>query len=207
MPKSRTARRRRRKSPIPAPGTGEGKRRTGKRLIGWGAAAFVGAVGGWLWRQFNAAEAVFLDLAQAGRPALGAVQTRPNLGRGHVPPGQAVPYGERFPTSGPHDSEWVEPGFYRTPQAPERLVHAVEHGNIVIYYDKPGDDVRQTLDSWTDLYGAQWSGIVVTPAPALGRAVVLTAWRKVLRLDPFDGAAAAAFVDAYRGRGPEHPVR
>ncbi len=207
MPKSRTARRRRRKSPIPAPGTGEGKRRTGKRLIGWGAAAFVGAVGGWLWWQFNAAEAVFLDLAQAGRPALGAVQTRPNLGRGHVPPGQAVPYGERFPTSGPHDSEWVEPGFYRTPQAPERLVHAVEHGNVVIYYDKPGDDVRQTLDSWTDLYGAQWSGIVVTPAPALGAAVVLTAWRKVLRLDPFDAAAAAAFVDAYRGRGPEHPVR
>ena len=86
-------------------------------------------------------------------------------------------------------------------------MHAAEHGNIVIYYDTPGDAVRQTLDSWTDLYGAQWSGVVVTPAPGLGAAVVLTAWRKVLRLDPFDAAMAAAFVDAYRGRGPEKPVR
>ena len=207
MAKSRTPKRRRRKSPAPAPATGKGTRRTGKGLIGWGVAAVLGAVGGWLWWQFNAAETVFLDLVQAGRPALGAVKTRPNLGRGHVPPGQGVPYGDPFPTSGPHDARWVEPGFYRTPQTPERLVHAVEHGNIVIYYDKPGDAVLQTLDSWTGLYGAQWSGVVVAPGPGLGKAVVLTAWRKVLRLDPFDAAAAAAFVDTYRGRGPENPVR
>ncbi len=207
MPKTRTARRRRRKSPAPAPATGGGTRRTRKRLVGWGVAAALGAVGGWLWWQFNAAETVFLDLAQAGRPALDAVKTRRNLGRGHVPPGQGVAYGDPFPTSGPHDSKWVEPGPYRTPQAPERLVHAVEHGNVVIYYDQPGDAVRQTLDSWTGLYGGQWSGVVVAPAPGLGAAVVLTAWRKALRLDPFDAAAAAAFVDAFRGRGPENPVR
>ena len=47
-------------------------------------------------------------------------------------------------------------------QTAERLVHALEHANIVIYYDKPGDAVLQTLDSWTGLYGGQWSGIVVT---------------------------------------------
>ncbi len=205
MAKSRAARRRRKKSPIPAPG--KKTPRTTRRLIAWGVAAALGAVGGWLWWQFNAAEAVFLDLAQAGRPALGAVKTRPNLGRGHVPPGRPVAYGDPFPTSGPHDPEWVEAGFYRTPQAPERLVHALEHGNIVIYYDTPGDAVLQTLDSWTGLYGGQWSGVVVAPGPGLGAAVVLTAWRKVLRLDPFDAAAAAAFVDAYRGRGPEKPVR
>ena len=33
------------------------------------------------------------------------------------------------------------------------------------------------------------------------------AWRRTLTLDPFDGDAGAAFIDAYRGRGPEHPVR
>ena len=43
--------------------------------------------------------------------------------------------------------------------------------------------------------------------PDGGEAIVLTAWTKRLRLDPFDPAAAAAFIDAYRGRGPEHPVR
>ncbi len=67
-------------------------------------------------------------------------------------------------------STWSEtPPFQHPPaewkgrhQTAERLVHALEHGNIVIYYDKPGDAVRQSLDSWTDLCGGQWSGIVVT---------------------------------------------
>ena len=35
----------------------------------------------------------------------------------------------------------------------------------------------------------------------------MTAWRKRLRLKTFDASAAAAFIDAYRGRGPENPVR
>jgi hypothetical protein len=37
--------------------------------------------------------------------------------------------------------------------------------------------------------------------------VVLTAWRKILKLDSFEPAAAAAFIDTYRGRGPEKRVR
>ncbi len=41
----------------------------------------------------------------------------------------------------------------------------------------------------------------------LGSDLVLTAWTKRLRLASFDAPLAAAFVDAYRGRGPEHPVR
>ena len=41
----------------------------------------------------------------------------------------------------------------------------------------------------------------------LGQSVVLTAWAKRLDLDRFDPAPAAAFIDGYRGRGPENPVR
>ena len=48
---------------------------------------------------------------------------------------------------------------------------------------------------------------MVAPRPGLGEAVVLTAWNKILRLDAFDADAAAAFIDRFRGRGPEHPVR
>ena len=50
-------------------------------------------------------------------------------------------------------------------------------------------------------------GVVVTKDNALGSRVVLTAWRRRLELNPFDAAAAAAFMDAYRGRGPENAVR
>jgi hypothetical protein len=43
--------------------------------------------------------------------------------------------------------------------------------------------------------------------PGIGQQIILTAWTKELRLEEFDAAAAAAFIDRFRGRGPEHPVR
>jgi hypothetical protein len=49
--------------------------------------------------------------------------------------------------------------------------------------------------------------VVAAPSSGLGKAVVLTAWRKILKLDEFDPAAAAAFIDKFRGRGPENRVR
>ena len=122
-------------------------------------------------------------------------------------PANPTLYQDRFPTSGPHDPTWTPPGVYTNPGAPTQLVHALEHGNIVIYYDEPRSEVLALLERWADLYDDQWSGLVVTPAAGLGSAVVLTAWTKRLELIPFEPAAAAAFVDAYRGRGPEHPVR
>ena len=40
-----------------------------------------------------------------------------------------------------------------------------------------------------------------------GNAVLLNAWTKSLKLEPFDPVTAAGFIDTYRGRGPENPVR
>lgn len=65
----------------------------------------------------------------------------------------------------------------------------------------------EQLKEWAGLYDGQWSGLVVTRNSGLDEAVVLTAWTKRLEFDSFDPAAAAAFIDAYRGRGPENPVR
>ena len=82
-----------------------------------------------------------------------------------------------------------------------------EHGLIVVYYDKPGTEALETLTAWAQLYDAPWSGVVLTQKPGLGEALVLTAWNRLFRLERFDTAAAAAFIDAFRGRGPEKPVR
>lgn len=50
--------------------------------------------------------------------------------------------------------------------------------------------------------------IVTGRSGFVGSAVILlTAWTKMLRLAKFDAASAAAFIDRFRGRGPEHPVR
>jgi hypothetical protein len=127
--------------------------------------------------------------------------------RTHIPPRAFYDYGTPFPTSGPHSPRWTETGFYSEPQPPTELVHALEHGNIVIYYDQPGSRALEQLKRWAEEHQGQWDGVVVVPSPGLKERVVLTAWEKRLMLDRFDGAAAAAFLDAFRGRGPEGAMR
>jgi hypothetical protein len=152
-------------------------------------------------------DAAFQQALQRGRGSLRAVETLPDEGNQHVAPGEPVSYSSDPPTSGPHDPTPTEPGFYSRPHRSENLVHSLEHGIIVIYYDEPGSDVLKTLHGWASLYTGQWDGIIVTPKAGLGKTIILTAWTKRLRLDPFNADTAAAFIDAYRGRGPENPVR
>lgn len=169
-------------------------------------ALFLVMFAGAMWWVSSARQGDFLALADEGREAMrDRVVSEPSAGRNHV--SGAVNYDHRFPLSGPHNPTWVEPGVYDTPQRKERLVHALEHGNIVIYYDEPGAEIMDRLREWAVLYDNQWSGIVVTPAAGLGESIVLSAWTKRLRMDEFAPAPAAAFIDAYRGRGPENPVR
>lgn len=174
-------------------------------LAGLAAAAVIG--GGVYWWQQNRAAHAFDALVAEGQAALQRVEESPSRGRDHLAPGASYRYAERFPTSGPHAPNPTEPGFYESSRPATRLVHALEHGNIVIYYDRPGEAALERLRAWAGLFGGQWDGVVATRKAGLGQAVVLTAWRKTLRLGSFDPAAAAAFIDAYRGRGPENPVR
>ncbi len=212
MPKSRT----RQKS-------AKGKGKSKAKSIDWGAASAKGSgrinlvlgaialaavvAGGLYFWQLRQAGSDFEPLIAEGQPALARVETTPDRGGGHLSPGQGHSYDSAFPTSGIHDRTPTGPGFYTEPQRPTQLVHSVEHGHIVIYYEDPGAEAIATLKDWTALFGGHWDGVVATPTTGLGKAVVLTAWRKVLKLDAFEPASAAAFVDAYRGRGPENKVR
>ncbi len=211
MPKSKSRSKKRRRSAgkgdIPWGGAYSAKKRRRDIAIVAVVLVAIGGGGGFAWWQLQQAEAAFLTLVAAGQPSLPRVRNMASAGGGHLDPGQTQIYESRIPTSGIHDRRWVKPGVYDAPQRPTQLVHAVEHGNIVIYTERPGAAVLETLDGWADLYDGQWNGIVVTPMSGLGETVVLTAWRKRLDLSPFDPAAAAAFIDAHRGRGPENPVR
>ena len=159
-----------------------------------------------LWQTLSGSRA-FSKLAEGGAAILDQVQTLPNDGRRHLNAGERQVYASRYPTSGPHQTIWTRPGFYEAPQPPTRLVHALEHGNAVIYYDRPGPEAEAMLRKWAGLFTGQWDGLVVSKGTGLGEGLVLTAWRKRLDLDSFDAESVAAFVDAYRGRGPENQVR
>lgn len=209
MPKSRT--RKDRKSPggrglNPAKRWSPEKRRRGNAIMAATVAIFAAAIGAYWWVE-AAAEEDFLVLAAEGKAALSAVRHERSLGRGHLGLGRTRTYPSQFPTSGSHHSVPAESGVSDDQQPAIHLVHALEHGQIVIYYGKPGDAVLETLRRWTGLYSGRWDGVVATPMPGLGRKIVLTAWRKRLDQAEFDRPAAAAFIDAFRGRGPENRVR
>lgn len=172
--------------------------------------AVLAAVGAYWWQGRQAdsqSEQVVASLVQEGQGALEQVRSTPDQGNSHLSPGQTKNYVEPFPTSGEHASSALKPGFYKNEMPKVNLVHSLEHGNIVIYYENPGEDALAQLQEWTSLYTGNWDGVVATASPGLGSAVVLTAWTKILRLEEFDAAGAAAFLDLYRGRGPENRVR
>ena len=54
------------------------------------------------------------------------------------------------------------------------LVHSLEHGLVVVYYDRLSADALATLEDWSGLYGGPFSGIVVTRQPGLGDRLLLT---------------------------------
>lgn len=139
--------------------------------------------------------------------ALAHVETFPCPERQHVPVGTPIHYPTDPPVCGRHYPTAVKPGFYTSEQAPGSLVHSLEHGEIVIYYDTPGDAALTALKRLARRYTGAWDGVVVVPRKGLGSHLILTAWGKKLELSTFDANAISAFLDAYRGRGPEHPVR
>jgi hypothetical protein len=174
----------------------------------WGGVGVLAVLlGGLFWWQGQSGGA-FEALVSQGRAGLQArVIAHPDSGRGHGTLGVSIVYATDPPTSGVHWPNWTNPGFYARPEPREKLVHALEHGNVVIYYDQPSAEALNLIRSWQRRFTGQWDGLVVVPRQGLGQTIELTAWGKLLRLETWDAALAAAFIDAYRGRGPENPVR
>ena len=205
MPKSKT---RRKSHSSPQTKASENKGKAKQSMIKIAVVAGLVVAAGWWWYANQMVESRFLDHVQMGSGTLDRVDRIPNHGTsGHLSPGERVNYGSNTPTSGRHDSRWVNPGIYDSAQPSTMLVHSLEHGMVVIYYGRLEADAMATLEDWSNLYAGPFSGIVMTRQAGLGDKLVLTAWRKSLTLERFGAPAAAAFIDAYRGRGPENPVR
>ncbi len=179
-----------------------------KVLVAVVALALAAGVYFWQSRQREEVQIdAFTALVEAGQPALKRMLTPPVQGNSHLAPGETKAYVEPFPTSGDHAGQGIKAGFYDRELPKVNLVHALEHGNVVIYYDTPGDDALAQLRQWTGQFSGAWDGLVVTRSPGLGSTLMLTAWTRSLRMNQFDAAGAAAFIDAFRGRGPENKVR
>lgn len=162
----------------------------------------------WLDRQELAGEArAFEELAAKGHPALARVVRPPDEGREHTYPGIDVTYRTNPPTSGPHWPTWGLPGFCEEVQPLPVLVHSLEHGMVVVYYEHLDDETEIRLRLWTQFLKTEADGLLVVPWPGAGRGLILTAWGHRLDLETADLAAVAAFHREYAGRSRDGHVR
>jgi hypothetical protein len=121
------------------------------------------------------------------------------------------PYSSLPATSGPHWGQVANWGVYTTPANESQLIHNLEHGGIVIWYDPSLDAASvDTLVRYVETQTA--SGVsgrykfILTPwggADPLGSPVVATAWRYTLELETADTGVIGEFARARYGRSPE----
>lgn len=133
-----------------------------------------------------------------------------NEGHDHLPENSISFFRTDPPTSGPHSFRWLPPSIYKANETTrELLVHNLEHGNIVIYFNRAilSDSDVKWLSQLTNEYLGQWDGVLMVERDDKEHPLILTAWRAMLRMKGLDQGKVLKFVEAFRGRGPENPVR
>ena len=124
----------------------------------------------------------------------------------HVDEPRTVDYSTTPPTSGDHWDWWARCGFYPEGMADERIVHNLEHGNIVVSYNLPYTAVTQLRDFM--------DGFELAPAWAVTRfydkipegTVALSAWGVLDTMQGVDEPRIERFFREYAGTlGPEFP--
>ena len=144
----------------------------------------------------------------AARPAQTvdpAIETFASEGQEHVDVGTVIVYLTDPPTSGPHFPVPQDGGYFETAIASGYLVHSLEHGGVVIYYN-PTTVTSPQKDSLKALAAAHpgtFSQIVCVPRDDAAYPIILTAWTHRLRLPVYDQARIDAFIALYLGQGPE----
>ena len=198
---------------LDAGGSGGGATLPDWRILAIGGVLLVGVV----------LIALVVFLGGGEDPNQGLIQ--PNDGSSHVAVGTTCrspeapcgpdPYSSVPGVSGPHwdPSGVANWGVYSTPQNESQMIHNLEHGGIVIWYDPDALDDAQVAELTSYVEGQVSSGIsgrykfILTPwggSADLGAAVAVTAWRHLLKLDTFDMDAIRSFADSnYLRYAPE----
>ena len=123
----------------------------------------------------------------------------------HIEEGsQHEPYNSDPPTSGPHYSSPAESQFYSSPVEPERLVHNLEHGFTVIWYQP--DLPEETIDQLQDLVEDAAPFVLATPYSGGDSPITLTAWQNSLSCESPSTAVLEDFRKRFQGQDPEKVV-
>lgn len=123
----------------------------------------------------------------------------------------ADPYTSTPGTSGPHWDTPANWGVYSTPQNESQLIHNLEHGGIVIWYDPDALDAEE-IDRLTSYVNSQVSSglsgrykFILSPwsGEDFGAPIAVTSWRHLLLLGEADTDAIGDFAGERYGIAPE----
>jgi hypothetical protein len=150
--------------------------------------------------------------AQGDQSVVSQVETVTAESSAHRPAGTEIDYSTMPPTGGAHyGSRTISAGFYDDKQSLGSLVHSLEHGAVVVYYDPAqlSDSAEQNLKEYASTHTGGWQSFIAMPTPVENpeSAYVLAAWEKRLAMDEYDESTVREFTAEYLGRGPENPVR
>lgn len=137
-------------------------------------------------------------------------------GNTHIAEDAASPiaYNSTPPTSGPHYGSLVPWGISQEPQRYERVLHNLEDGGVVIYYqcDEGCEDLVQQLEEFVAPYLRSDRHILLLPndpAWTIGNSqplhqdmenrIALAAWQRLDKFDDFDAQRIEAFIERYEG--------
>jgi hypothetical protein len=140
-------------------------------------------------------------------------ETHPPASATHLAMCSDIPYDSNPPSGGNHYGVWAEFQSYDFAVPDGFLVHALEHGAVVYWYNCPdgcADEVAQAqamidalpLDPLCAGLGTPRRTVLV-PSPNLDARWAASAWGFLEKADCFDADALRSFYLEHFGQGPE----
>ena len=125
----------------------------------------------------------------------------------HVPEEQTVDYNTIPPTSGDHWDWWARCGFYEDGLPDERIVHNLEHGNVVVSYNLSDGPELDRLKEFMDDFELAPSWAVTRFYDQIPEGTVaLSTWGVLDTMQGVDEDRIEEFFRHYAGTlGPEFP--
>jgi hypothetical protein len=125
--------------------------------------------------------------------------------RNHIPEGQSIEYNSVPPTSGDHWARWSNCGFFEEELPDERIVHNLEHSNIVVSYNlTTPEEIDQLRNVMSDIGLANTLGVTRFYSKIPPGTVALSAWGVSDTMEGIDEERIKTFFETYAGPlGPE----
>ncbi|MGH2522183.1 MAG: DUF3105 domain-containing protein, partial [Anaerolineales bacterium] len=136
---------------------------------------------------------------------------------GHIQPGEPhEPYNSDPPTSGAHYAQPANAGFYTEAPPDEHLVHSLEHGYVVIWYNcqnlttEACEQLQANIEAVMQKAGdspiTHTPKLIAVPRPTMDTELALTTWGRLDKFDTFDEERILNFIRAFRDKAPEPNV-